>query len=299
MRRLSSGDFCHYPDSNVQSGSSNRNGDDEEEHARSSCEDNSIVSCHTDRTVSPAVRASIVGLCTMKGGLKKTRVTERNCIAFIEHCCVLYKSQEGRCALTGVEMTILPPFRRPEQVSIDRIDGTQGYILGNVRLVCRWANQARWKYSDDIFVVFIRAIRERGLQRCDLVGLDPSRRRNKPMRYHGAHDNATTAIECLRYMCKTTSIPNPRRRAELRSPGFLQHCIEIVAEHGTKCFISGEDMYCTSDSDRHDNPFSITILRLDKDKGYVPGNVVLACAWITHACGDFGVAESLEFLQKL
>lgn len=36
----------------------------------------------------------------------------------------------------------------PKQISIDRIDPKQGYIKGNVQLLCRWVNLAKQNFDN-------------------------------------------------------------------------------------------------------------------------------------------------------
>lgn len=59
----------------------------------------------------------------------------------------------GRCAVTGIPFEyVLPqdaPFRRnPFGPSIDRIDSRNGYVLGNVRLVCAMVNVAMMDWGE-------------------------------------------------------------------------------------------------------------------------------------------------------
>ena len=69
----------------------------------------------------------------------------------------LYEQQDKRCALTGVELTFIHGSGQVwTNVSIDRIDNTKGYELGNVRLVTYAANVARNSMSDAVFLAFCR-----------------------------------------------------------------------------------------------------------------------------------------------
>ena len=66
-----------------------------------------------------------------------------------------WQRQEGRCALTGLEMTleIGDGSRRyiPFNPSLDRIDPKKGYTKENTRLVCTIVNIALNQFGEDAF----------------------------------------------------------------------------------------------------------------------------------------------------
>lgn len=47
----------------------------------------------------------------------------------------LFQSQGGKCAITGIDITLPTVSNGPKTASIDRIDSTQGYIQGNLQWV--------------------------------------------------------------------------------------------------------------------------------------------------------------------
>lgn len=67
----------------------------------------------------------------------------------------LLETQGRRCALTGVRFDPTPStsdsFRSPNRPSVDRIEKTEGYTIGNVRLTTVIANMARSDYGDEAF----------------------------------------------------------------------------------------------------------------------------------------------------
>jgi hypothetical protein len=64
------------------------------------------------------------------------------------HIIELYKSQEGLCALTGLEMILdFVDADRELRCSLDRIDSSGHYARGNLQVVCKFAN--RWKNASD------------------------------------------------------------------------------------------------------------------------------------------------------
>lgn len=76
---------------------------------------------------------------------------------------LLWQTQHGLCALTGWPMTMeLANGVVPTNCSLDRIDSGQGYVVGNVQLVCRAANVAKSDLSTADFVKMCRAVVEKG-----------------------------------------------------------------------------------------------------------------------------------------
>jgi hypothetical protein len=75
---------------------------------------------------------------------------------------LLWHTQDGCCALTGWQMTMeLGNGVIPTNCSIDRIDSKQGYIVGNVQLVCRAANIAKSNLEQSDFIQLCKAILEK------------------------------------------------------------------------------------------------------------------------------------------
>jgi hypothetical protein len=74
----------------------------------------------------------------------------------------LWFAQGGKCALTGWPMTMeLAKGVVPTNCSIDRVDSLQGYIPGNVQLVCRAVNVAKHDLSPNDFLALCRAVVEK------------------------------------------------------------------------------------------------------------------------------------------
>lgn len=62
----------------------------------------------------------------------------------LEYLFYLWTAQNGKCALTGMQMTYkFYEGRVNSNLSIDRIDSTKGYSKDNVQLVCMAANQMK------------------------------------------------------------------------------------------------------------------------------------------------------------
>jgi len=87
------------------------------------------------------------------GRISLTQAKEKQ-FSFIErrelekYAVDLYRSQEGFCALTGLEMLLDGMDGDHElRCSLDRIDSNGHYEKGNLQVVCKFAN--RWKSASD------------------------------------------------------------------------------------------------------------------------------------------------------
>jgi hypothetical protein len=84
------------------------------------------------------------------------------CDVSLSYLQALWSRQDGKCALTGLEMTIKLGQRVvPTNASIDRINPQAGYTAGNVQLVCRVANTMKLDSSMAEFVRLCRLVVEK------------------------------------------------------------------------------------------------------------------------------------------
>lgn len=76
-----------------------------------------------------------------------------------EYLHKLWDKQQGKCAISGIEMTYIANCGRiPTNVSVDRIDSNKGYIKGNVQLVCMAVNQMKSDLDMQTFLNFCNSI---------------------------------------------------------------------------------------------------------------------------------------------
>lgn len=82
---------------------------------------------------------------------------------FEKYIEALLKDQEGRCAITGLEMQ---HFGREDDsqllCSLDRIDSDDHYEPGNLQIVCRFVNRWKSNTKDDEFRRLIALVRSTG-----------------------------------------------------------------------------------------------------------------------------------------
>ena len=69
----------------------------------------------------------------------------------------IFVKQDGRCALTGIKMSARKP-KSPFRPSIDRIDSSKGYELGNVQFICSIVNVMKNKYGEETFTLLCALI---------------------------------------------------------------------------------------------------------------------------------------------
>lgn len=72
----------------------------------------------------------------------------------------IYEQQQGKCALTGVEMTciMVKGQRNPTNASVDRITAGGSYMKENVRLVCAAINRLRLDMPTEVFIEWCRKV---------------------------------------------------------------------------------------------------------------------------------------------
>ena len=85
--------------------------------------------------------------CSTARKARRYKLKENNIT--IEHLLELWNQQNGKCYLSNMDMRT--EYNSIMSASIDRIDGSKGYLIGNVALACQWANMGRNRASVDEF----------------------------------------------------------------------------------------------------------------------------------------------------
>lgn len=80
----------------------------------------------------------------------------------LEHLNEIWQQQNGICPFTGFKLELRAYTDRDrlsiKSASLDRIDNSKGYVIGNVRFVSVMFNLARNKFSDKEVIEFAHAI---------------------------------------------------------------------------------------------------------------------------------------------
>ena len=74
-----------------------------------------------------------------------------------EEAWSLFLAQNRQCAFTGIEL-IFDNKSHTNTASLDRIDNTVGYLLGNVRWVHKTINMMKRTYSDCYFIEWCQRV---------------------------------------------------------------------------------------------------------------------------------------------
>lgn len=68
----------------------------------------------------------------------------------------VWSEQNGLCRYSGVPLHV--ETNHPDKVSLDRIDSTKGYVMGNLQLVSATVNRMKQEFSEDNFLDMCRKI---------------------------------------------------------------------------------------------------------------------------------------------
>jgi len=86
---------------------------------------------------------------------KAAKKRGKNFDVTIEYLWDVYNKQDRKCPYTNINLVISPKnseFRTPENASLDRIDSSKGYIVGNVQWVYKFVNVMKHELSHNEFI---------------------------------------------------------------------------------------------------------------------------------------------------
>ena len=78
----------------------------------------------------------------------------------LEYVAALYKQQDNKCAISGMDIEIKGTPWKGQTGSLDRIDPTKGYVEGNVQWVHKIVNELKWDLQPKDFFSIIKQIYE-------------------------------------------------------------------------------------------------------------------------------------------
>jgi hypothetical protein len=104
---------------------------------------------------------------TLKSIKSRVKEKQKEFNLTLKHLKDVWDSQKGKCPFTGFDLELRTyasrcNFRDKElsikSASLDRIDNSKGYVIGNVRWVSVMFNFARNKLSDEDVIEFAQAV---------------------------------------------------------------------------------------------------------------------------------------------
>jgi hypothetical protein len=96
------------------------------------------------------VISRLKSLCTKaKSRTKEFNITDQDLFD-------LWEKQNGQCVYT--KLPLLATANQFNTVSLDRIDSSKGYVVGNIQLVCAAINKMKQEYTEEVFILFCQLV---------------------------------------------------------------------------------------------------------------------------------------------
>lgn len=94
------------------------------------------------------------------GGIKQTRKSREHLLfdITIEYIWDLFLKQNRKCALTGIKLWFKTTSVGKSSASLDRIDNSKGYIVGNVQWVHKDINRMKNIYDETYFIEMCKCV---------------------------------------------------------------------------------------------------------------------------------------------
>lgn len=99
----------------------------------------------------------------------------------------------------------------------------------------------------------------------------------------------TSLITTSRYRAKSSN------REHSIDTSYLK---KLYQDQGGKCAISGIDMEIRGEGCASNSPYSISLDRIDSDKGYIEGNVWLVCTGINLMKSRLSMEQFVDFCKR-
>lgn len=93
--------------------------------------------------------------------VKRANDRKLECSITIEDAWNQYIKQNKKCALSGIDIYIIPNFTRhckQHTASLDRIDSTKGYTIDNIQWVHADLNMMKRNHSDEKFIEWCKLV---------------------------------------------------------------------------------------------------------------------------------------------
>lgn len=117
----------------------------------------------TKNDIQKDYRITIKGrlVSIFNGAKKRARLKKLVFEITPEDLIELYYKQNGRCAITNLEMSLVSANRKisnPFIVSLDRVDSFKGYTKDNIQFICNQVNRMKSNLTMQDFIFWIKTI---------------------------------------------------------------------------------------------------------------------------------------------
>lgn len=112
-----------------------------------------IITAYSHNNISNEERkllSRLKNLCT------KARNRKREVTIDVDYLKKIYDTQQGLCKYSGLPLSI--ESNHSNTISLDRIDSSKDYIVGNVQLVCSTVNRMKQEFPEKEFLEFCTLI---------------------------------------------------------------------------------------------------------------------------------------------
>ncbi|QKF94337.1 hypothetical protein QKU48_gp0879 [Fadolivirus algeromassiliense] len=242
----------------------------------------------------------------------------------------LYIKQNGKCAITGKQMTYQAVERGNNNqhilnkwnISVDRTNSSKGYTLDNIRLVCAIVNRLKFNASDDDFLLLCGTIAQRNfnhINKTAISNIDEQFIDQYPtnklyslitdlldQESEKQSNNIKTDTPMQKWICSFNGyikktyldIKNnlDKRSKKLKFDITEDDIKQLYIKQEGRCLLSGIKMTYIgyqSNSSNKINPFNISIDRIDSSKGYTKDNIQLICSAVNRMKSDLTDDELL------
>ena len=217
----------------------------------------------------------------------------------------LWEKQKGVCPYSGWNLVVLASTTDYEnttltinRASVDRIDSSQGYTLGNIQFVAVIANFAKNVFTETELINFCHDVYNyRILGKNNLACAKLK---------NNICTNSLLFNRCDEYSPYRQHLRLARRRIKLNGRECninLEYLKALWEQQDGRCVYTGwelENLEATSLWDNHKlHPRTASLDRIDSTLGYVPGNVQFVSVMANYAKRDFLESQLLEFCKAV
>lgn len=184
----------------------------------------------------------------------------------IEEAWDLFRKQDGKCAISGVPLKFVRQYQTSQQkgdqtASLDRIDSSKGYVLGNVQWVHKTINKLKNILSDTDLIYWSGLIAGRQL---DYICESTESVRINEGNWTGHGEISGTYWLSLRHGAERRGIP-----FEIT----IEEAWDLYLQQKRLCAITGVPLIFSRNYMKDATKQTASLDRIDNNKGYTKDNV--------------------------